>query len=304
MRKAYDCLVSCFIAAESTFGNDVTDYEIFWFFGDRKIYLSDVEFASDSHIKMEYFMEKGLMKLYNRNDLPTDCTLEEYIMSKTENGVVLLEMDSTCLKYRNIYTHNIGVLHYACVKDYNPDTNEAYVMDWFVPNGDNEPFEGWVDFAELKEAWIATGNLHFIMDKPFFTKDKLQAGIRQAVLDTITNYLNSDRMHENYGGIEAAEKWIEKLTPDENWDETLTDLRVKGFLTIKIYIWQYLADNIKNREFVDNYRKIIDEWDRLCMLIVYMKMRRRTSALDEFKRVALELLIKEKELLTELLKVF
>lgn len=301
MRKAYDCLVSCLIAAEDRFGNNVSESEVFWFFGDRKVYLNDEEFASDSHLKMEHIMEQGLMKLYNRNDLPTDCTLEEYIMSKTENGVVLLEMDSTLLKYRSIYSHNMGVLHYVCLTGYNSETNKAYIKDWFVPNDDNEPFEGWVDFSELKEAWNATGNLHFLMNEALFVGDRITNDIRQVVLVTIENYLNPEKAGESCWGIEAADNWIKRLSPEEDWDRALTDLRVKGFLTLKIYMWKFFTDNLKDCVAVDNYRRIIEEWDKLCMMIVYMKMRRKASALDEFKKVALELLDREKEILTEII---
>lgn len=304
MIRGYDCLSVCITYAEHLMKNEIEEYQVYFAFGTRQVEFDSEELYSDSHSLMENNLDMFDIKRLLKRDIETENSAEEYIEKHcNQQNVLIMCLDSCLLKYRNIFLNNARTPHYVCVSKYSKEDKKVYIHDGYIPNDENDPFEGWVDLEELLPAWREANYIHYIWDKSHIKLENVELAIHDTVKETISRYIFPLKDSELFYGEEAVYEWLNKVSPEDDMDHLLHQLKVRGILTMKYFFLFYLEKNEKTKQLGEQYQRIIEAWEKLCTLLFFMKLRRRTGALDNFKEQAVKLITKEHDLLQQIYEV-
>lgn len=303
MVKGYDCLSICFTYAENLLNNSIDDYQVYFSFGIRKVGYKEGKLNSNSHGNILdnlnlYGIERKTKDVFEKTETP-----EEYIKRICEQKKCLILCANTKrLSYRNIFVHNASANHYMCVKDFDENAQKIYIYDGSVTADEEDPFEGWIEWQEVLPAWEDTGFDHFIWDKSHMDREKIADNVRDSFIGTLNHYLNSESKDGFVRGEEAIRTWVKTISDQDDMDQLLHQLKVVGVITIKQYILLYLEHEMEDSIWVEQYRGIVEGWRKLCMLLFFMKLRKRYDALAKFKNEAEALLNEENRILQEVCK--
>lgn len=299
MVRGFDCLSACVTYAESRLGNDLDEYKVFFLFGERFVFLleeDECSLCSNSHRLMEEKLESfGIAG----GDFSLETTEpERYIEKCLQEGKFLaVSLRTRFLSYRNIFMNNGMAKHYLCILKYNPETRQVYVYDGYIPNENNIPFEGWLNVGDILPAWESTKYRHLLWEKSQMHLDNLDELVYKSVKKTLINYLNPQK--NIICGEDAVYKWLERLGEHDDVDYLLFQLKINGFLTIKYYLLDYFELELGLHEMMEKYKKILDKWGQICLLLFHMKLKKKSEKLDKVRKMSVELLKEERVLLGE-----
>ncbi len=299
MVRGFDCLSACITYAENKLGNDIDEYKVFFLFGERFVFLLEesdgCSLCSNSHRLMENGIES--YGIDGGNFDANEMKPEEYIEKCLSEGkFIAVSLRTSFLKYRSIFMNNGMAKHYLCILKYDSGKRKAYVYDAYIPNENNSPFEGWLDIDEILPAWESTKYRHLLWTKSELHVKDLDEIVYKAVKKTIIDYLQPEK--NLICGEEAVYQWLGRLGEHDDIDYLLFQVKINGFLTIKYYLLDYFDLELGMRETAVEYKKIIDKWGQICLLLFRMKLKKQVEKLQKVKRLS-EALLQEERILLE-----
>lgn len=305
MVRGFDCLSACVTYAENRLGNDLDEYKVFFLFGERFVFLLEEEggcsLCSNSHRLLENELESfGIM---GGDFSPDKMEPERYIEKCLEEGkFIAVSLRTRFLIYRNIFMNNGMAKHYLCILKYSAETRKVYVYDGYIPNENNVPFEGWLDINDILPAWENTGYRHLLWENSKIHLENIDELVYKSVNKTIINYLNPQK---NFlCGEDAVYKWLERLGEHDDIDYLLFQLKINGFLTIKYYLLDYFEKELGLCKVAQTYKKVIDKWDQICLLLFHMKLKKKREKLEIVRKMSVELLQEERQILEEIFRYY
>lgn len=301
MVRGFDCLSACITYAENSLGNDIDEYNVFFLFGERFVFLLEEEdgcsLCSNSHRLMENGTE--FFEIDGENFDPSTMKPEEYIEKCVNDGKFLaVSLRTRFLKYRNIFMNNGMAKHYLCILKYCADKRQVYVYDAYVPNENNTPFEGWLDIDEILPAWESTDYRHLLWTEAKLHIEGMDEVVYKAVKKTIANYLQPEK--NLLCGEEAVYKWLSRLGEHDDIDYLLFQVKINGFLTIKYYLLDYFDNKLGMHDLAAEYKNTIDKWGQICLLLFRMKLKKQVDKLEKVRTLSEELLKEERIILEKI----
>lgn len=305
MLKGSDCLSICLTNAEEFFGNLKNDYEIYFSFGKRKVMLDKEKnyLFANSHSAMEDNLENKGIHRFDEKEFDT-TTPQEFIKKRlSEKKVLIISMKSNLLHYRSFFANNGIVDHYLLVTDYSDD-GKIYVVDGYSPNEFDDGMEGWIEIDEVMAAWEACRCKCFVIERPVFNEIQGNMNISSAVLETITSYLSGEPNEKFSYGEKAIREWLKEISERDDLQQLIYQIKITGFLSIKQYLYDFLQGNKQLEGCAIEYKAIINGWQKICLLLFQMNLKKRYNRFDYIKTAGNELIDKEHELLIQIKKCF
>lgn len=314
--QGYECLSACITNYFNYLGLLVSGSDIF-FGGDGFLitYQKNEKASIGAKLYESNFMFlKNLNIPFQHTKLGESKDVIKFLRKSIEDQqLIAIKVSSECLEHNRVFKQTEGSPHYVNILGYDDINNKVFISDGYVPTFNPTVFEGWVDTNGIIEAWkrmdyeyvkldladikISTDEIHRI------AITNMKGGIQQ--------YLNpsKQRLSSEFFGKEAITKLFEDILL---MFEMLIDLKsvaldinyqlkIYGFITSKRLILQKLEELKMNTYYLQQYSKIIDKWNQICMLLVKAGISKSKKSLELTLEKVKESVQEEENLLHEIL---
>lgn len=225
---------------------------------------------------------------------------EKHLNNLLADGLnVILKVNANTLVHNRIYKQVDEAPHYINV--IGEKNNKYEIIDGYVPTMEASSFKGEIEKKVLFEAWKQYGNRAYIVYDNFSLDEELI--FRETMIElynSINNYYNSRKKKELVYGEAAILKFIDSVRFGISREEAKMlnyQLKIWGFLSVKQMIIELLSNQNIFNDIVNQYKNIINKWNKLSLLILKVSISQRKETINELVNQMRNCVEEEEELL-------
>lgn len=236
---------------------------------------------------------------------------EFLIESITKRERIIIRVSSSLLPYNSLFSKSELISHYINVIDYNEKAGSFMISDGCPPTNDIKAYQNLIDENELISNWSTMNGEYIILKYHDNCINRVPEDAVRKFTEQLMEYIKDSfclfkRRYRGYRSIITLMNDITPLFDNKCADikrimaEVQKQLRLNGFMQAKYYICDKFSKLDTTASVKNEYRKVIDEWNKIIMKMVKAGIRNNG---EDFRRVindAENLTVRENNILKEI----
>lgn len=303
--QGHECLSACIGNIINTKYSRITANEII-IGGDGYFITYDKErkvIGSPMYEANFKFMNRYEMKY--RHGKFKDAEEAEFFLGDTlsKDNLIIIKVDAKQLNYSRVFGQASNSPHFLNVL--REEQGKYYICDGYVPTRDATVFEGAIEKSKIINAWKGMEFEYLLLENfPELTEEEILKDVERCFYESIEKYCKGGVKNSIYYGKDA----IYQLFFDEQdclnrnrAYEVNYQLRIYGFLATKEMVCSILQKNDIWKNEAMEYRKIIHEWNRLCMFFLKVAISKNNEQYGKFLQKVKNCIESEERVLNRIL---
>lgn len=315
--KGIECLSSCIYNYLHNDGFYIDKSDIF-FAGNGFDIRYTGKFEKRMIYSLQYKSNFKFLNLYvpeyiqdNRMEFMQGDMKRFLINSVNKRERIIIRVSSSFLPYNRLFHKSELISHYINVIDYDAKANCFIISDGCPPSNEIETYQNLIDEDELIANWSTMNGEYIILKYNNNCINRVSEEAAHKFTEQLKDYTKDGfcLLKKRYRGYRSIITLMNDITPlfdDKCADikqimaEVQKQLRLNGFMQAKYFISDRFSKLDITTSVYNEYRKVIDEWNKIIMKMVKAAIRKNG---EDFRRIineAEKLTVRENNILKEI----